>query len=297
LLSRKKSDPDWTLIEGWLSITGNTVLFFLKLWVGLMTGSVALTADAYHTLTDSISSGIVIFSGWLSRKPADDDHPFGHGRSDLICSVIIGVLLVLIGLEFIIDSVEQIRSGIGVAYGITAIVVILVSIVAKEAMAQFAFWAGRQNDSAILRADGWHHRTDALSSVIILVGILCGSLAPWIDGVMGILVSLLIFYAAYEILRDSVSRLIGEQPNDTMLEKINTIISRLDVEVQPHHFHYHRYGDHIELTFHITMAADLTLKQAHDQAHQIEKALRDDLGIEATIHMEPDMGPHMKQKD
>lgn len=286
-----KSDSGLTLIEGWLSIAGNTVLFFLKLWVGLMTGSIALTADAYHTLTDSISSGIVIFSGWLSRKPADDDHPFGHGRSDLICSVIIGVLLVLIGFEFIFDSVEQIRSGAGVDYGRAAIVVMIVSIIVKEAMAQFAFWAARRNDSAILRADAWHHRTDALSSVIILVGILCGSLAPWIDGVLGIIVSLMIFYAAYEILRDSVSRLIGERPDKKTMSKIDTIIKRLDVEADPHHFHLHRYGDHVELTFHITMDGDLTLKQAHDQAHEIEKALRDELGIEATIHMEPKMEP------
>ncbi len=283
----KASEPAWTLIEGWLSITGNTVLFFLKLWVGLITGSVALTADAYHTLTDSISSGIVIFSGWLSRKPADDDHPFGHGRSDLICSVVIGVLLVLIGFEFIVDSLEQIRSGTGVDYGTAAIVVMIVSIVVKEAMAQFAFWAGRKNDSAILRADAWHHRTDALSSLIILVGILCGSLVTWVDGVLGIIVSLMIFYAAYEILRGSVSRLIGERPDKKMVQKIKAIISGLDVEADPHHFHLHRYGDHVELTFHITMAADLTLKQAHDQAHDIEVALRNNLGIEATIHMEP----------
>ncbi len=287
MLSRKKSERNWTLIEGWLSIVCNSVLFILKLWVGLMTGSVALTADAYHTLTDSISSGIVIFSGWLSRKPADKDHPFGHGRSDLVCSVIIGVLLVLIGFEFIINSIEQIRSGVGVDFGMAAIVVVIISIVVKEAMAQFAFWAGRINDSSILKADAWHHRTDALSSVLILVGILIGSLAPWIDGVLGILVSLMIFYAAYEILRDSISRLIGERPDKKMMDRIDTIISGLDVEVNPHHFHLHRYGDHIELTFHITMDAGLTLKQAHAQAHEIEKTLRDKLGIEATIHMEP----------
>ncbi len=282
-----RKDRNWTLIEGWVSISANTVLFFLKLWVGLITGSVALTADAYHTLTDSISSGIVIFSGWLSRKPADDDHPFGHGRSDLVCSVIIGVLLALIGFEFILKSVEQIQSGASVDYGWPAIIVTIVSIVVKELMAQFAFWTGRISDNPILKADGWHHRTDALSSAVILVGILCASFADWIDGALGILVSLMIFYASYEILRDSVSRLIGERPDSRLMGKINSIISDLDVDVQPHHFHLHRYGDHIELTFHVTMDADLTLKRAHDQAHRIERALREQLGIEATIHMEP----------
>ena len=280
-------DTNWTLIEGWVSICGNILLFFLKLWVGLITGSVALTADAYHTLTDSISSGIVIVSGWLSRKPADEKHPFGHGRSDLISSVIIGVLLALIGFEFMLKSVEQIQSGAGVDYGGAAIIVTVLSILVKELMAQFAFWAGRQSDSTILKADGWHHRTDALSSVVILIGILCGSFADWIDGALGILVSLMIFYASYEILRDSVSRLIGETPDRKVVDKIEALIVKMDLDVQPHHFHLHRYGDHVELTFHLTMDGDLTLEEAHDQAHRIEQALRDQMKIEATIHMEP----------
>ena len=279
---------NWTLIEGWVSISANVVLFGLKLWVGLITGSVALMADAYHTLTDSISSAIVIFSGWLSQKPADDKHPFGHGRSDLISSVIIGVLLAIIGFEFLLKSVEQVRSGVGVDFGIAAIVVTVVSILVKELMAQFAFWAGRKNNNPILKADGWHHRTDALSSIIILVGILCSSFATWIDGALGIVVSLLIFYASWEILNDSVSRLIGETPDPDLMKQINLIIDKAEFDVKPHHFHLHRYGDHIEVTFHLTMDAGLTLEAAHERAHLIEQELRDQLGIEATIHMEPE---------
>jgi cation diffusion facilitator family transporter len=288
LLTNHKSDSNWTLIEGWVSICANIVLFFLKLWVGLITGSVALTADAYHTLTDSLSSGIVIFSGWLSQKPADEKHPFGHGRSDLVCSVVIGVLLALIGFEFLFKSVEQIRSGVSVDYGRAAIVVTIVSIVVKEAMAQFAFWAGRRSANMILKADGWHHRTDALSSLVILAGILCATFIGWVDGLLGILVSLMIFYASYEILRDSVSRLIGERPDQKLMGRIEAVIDELGLDVEPHHFHLHRYGDHIEITFHITMDANLPLKRAHDQAHQIELALREQLGFEATIHMEPE---------
>ena len=282
------ADKNWTLIEGWVSISANLVLFCLKFWVGLITGSVALMADAYHTLTDSLSSAIVIFSGWLSRKPADDKHPFGHGRSDLISSVVIGVLLALIGFEFLFKSAEQIRSGVGVDYGTAAIVVTVLSILVKESLAQFAFWAGRKSKNAILRADGWHHRADALSSLIILVGILCSSLATWIDGALGIVVSLLIFYASYEILSDSVSRLIGETPDRNLIKEIDSIIDKMGLDARPHHFHLHRYGDHIELTFHLTMDADLTLEKAHEKAHHIEHELRDQLGIESTIHMEPE---------
>ena len=282
-----KTKKRLALAEGWLSIIGNIVLFGLKLWAGLVTGSVALMADAWHTLSDSISSAIVVFSAWVSGRPADDEHHFGHGRSDLICSVIIGVLLAFIGFEFILKALEQFRSGEAVAFGRIAVVVTVVSIVVKESMAQFAFWAARRTANPILRADGWHHRTDAFSSMIVLAGILLSSLFWWIDGLLGILVALLIFYASYEILRDSTNRLTGETPDEKMLAEISTILQDLQIKAEPHHFHLHRYGDHVELTFHLTMAPDLTLKQAHDQAHLMETALRRQLEIEATIHMEP----------
>jgi cation diffusion facilitator family transporter len=286
-LSVELKKSSLALVEGFVSIGGNTVLFVLKLWVGIVTGSVALTADAWHTLTDSISSAIVIFSAWISRKPADDEHPFGHGRTDLVCSVIIGVLLTVIGLEFIIKSLEQLKSRTPVDFGMLAIVVTSISIVAKELMAQFAFWAERKTDNPTLKADAWHHRTDALSSIVVLSGILISSFFWWIDGVLGILVALMIFYASYHILSDSITRLIGEKPDKKLLQKINVVLETINPGIKPHHFHLHRYGDHVELTFHITMAPELTLKQAHDQANSIEQDLRDKLGIEATIHMEP----------
>jgi cation diffusion facilitator family transporter len=283
----KKNTVNLALTEGLVSVVGNIVLFGLKLWVGIITGSVALTADAWHTLTDSISSAIVIISSWASNRPADENHPFGHGRTDLVCSVIIGVLLAIIGVEFVMKSIEQLKVGEQVVFGRIAIMVTVLSIVVKELMAQFAFWAGRQTNNPILKADGWHHRTDALSSVVVLIGILFSGLFWWIDGVLGILVAIMIFYASFEILRDSIDRLIGEQPDQELLERVTGLIGELGLDVDAHHFHLHRYGDHIELTFHIGMAKNLTLEEAHDQTHLIENSLREQMDIEATIHMEP----------
>jgi len=286
-----KKQTSYAIKEGWLSIIANTVLFVLKYWAGITTGSVALIADAWHTLTDSVSSIIVIIGAKLSTKPADEDHPFGHGRADLVSSVIIGVMLSFIGFEFVLESIAQLKGGQKVVFGSVAIVVTIISIVVKEVLAQYAFWAGKKVDSPILKADGWHHRTDALSSVIVLVGILIGRYFWWIDGVLGLIVASLIFYAAYEILRDSTNRLLGEIPNDKIVKEISKITTDLNLDVCPHHFHMHKYGNHIEMTFHILLPPDISLEEAHDKANSIENSIRKKLDIEATIHMEPTNKP------
>lgn len=291
---------NYSIIEGWISIIGNIILFALKFWAGMVTGSVALIADAWHTLTDSVSSVVVVISAYISKKPADKDHPFGHGRADLVSSIIIGMLLIMIGFEFILKSIEQLKSGSGVTFGTLAIVVTIVSILVKEGMAQYAFWAAKKTNSPILKADGWHHRTDALSSVIVLLGILLGRFFWWIDGFLGILVALLIFYAAYEILKESIDRLMGEIPDDKMIQQIQKITRELNMDVCPHHFHMHKYGDHIEMTFHILLSPHITLEEAHQKTNTIEQTIREQMNVEATIHMEPnnksDLIKHLSEK-
>lgn len=289
--NKKPYDKNYPLIEGWLSVFANTILFGLKYWAGITTGSIALIADAWHTLTDSVSSVVVIVSSKVSKMPADKEHPFGHGRADLVSSVIIGFFLAVIGFEFITRSITQLKGGEQVVFGTVAIVVTIVSILIKELLAQYAFWAGRRVDSPLLKADGWHHRTDALSSVIVLVGILLGKYFWWVDGVLGLIIAVMIFYAAYEILRDSINRLLGEIPSDKLILDINKITFDLNLDVCPHHFHMHKYGNHIEMTFHILMPPDLSLEDAHDKTTLIENAIREKLNIEATIHMEPTNKP------
>ncbi len=283
-----KTTKNYPLIEGWISVIINTLLFVLKYWAGIVTGSIALIADAWHTLTDSFSSIIVIVSAKISNKPADHKRPFGYGRTDLISSIIIGVLLAFIGIEFISKSINQLKGGEKVIFGTIAWVVTIISIIVKELLAQYAFWAGRKTDSQILKADGWHHRTDSLSSVIVLIGIIFGKYFWWIDGVLGIIVAIMIFYAAYEILQSSILRLMGETPDNETIEKIEKIVLNIDSNLGPHHYHIHKYGGHIELTFHVFMPMNWSLINAHEITVKIEDTIKEQLNIEATIHMEPD---------
>jgi cation diffusion facilitator family transporter len=275
-------------IEGWLSIGGNIFLFILKYWAGIVTGSVAIIADAWHTLSDSFSSIIVLIGIKVSRKPADTSHPFGHGRAELIASLIIGVLLAVISFNFILESAGKLKSHEPTDYGTIAIIAITTSIAVKEGLAQYAFWAAKKTGSNTLKADGWHHRTDAISSVLILTGIFLGDYFWWIDGVLGILVALMIAYAAYEVMRDAIDPLMGEKPSEKLIQQLQTI-SREELGFNPeiHHIHIHRYGEHIELTFHVVLSPGITLDEAHQQIDKLENKISEKLGMAATIHPDP----------
>jgi len=287
--SKSKLDKsNWAFVEGWLSIIGNILLFGLKYWAGIATGSIAIIADAWHTLSDSLSSVIVLIGAKISKKPADDDHPFGHGRADLISAFIIGILLLLVAFDFVIESYQTLKNHESSQFGIIAVIVMIVSIVVKELLAQFAYFGARKTNSKVLRADGWHHRSDAISSLVILIGIFLGPYFWWIDGVLGMIVSFLIGYAAYEIISDSIHSLLGESPSDTIIADLKkTCENTYPLDLEPHHFHLHVYGDHTELTFHILLPQDMPIKQAHDIATLLEEAILEKFGYVSTIHIEP----------
>ncbi|RLD48225.1 MAG: cation transporter [Bacteroidetes bacterium] len=283
-MERKKA----SYLEGTVSIIGNICLFALKYWAGIVSGSIALMADAWHTLSDSISSVVVIVGAKLASKQPDEDHPFGHGRWELISAIIIAIILVLIAFGFITDSISQLRTKESANFGTLAIVITVVSIVVKELMAQYAFFLGRRSDSTIVKADGWHHRTDALSSLVILIGILFKNYFWWIDGVLGLLVSLMIMYAAYAILKESVSKILGEEPGEELIKEIlGHMRSLYDYDLHPHHFHLHNYISSKELTFHIKIDNMLSVEEGHAIATAIEELIDEKLSLKSTIHLEP----------
>ncbi|MFH0953514.1 MAG: cation diffusion facilitator family transporter [Verrucomicrobiota bacterium] len=275
-------------IEGWVSVVLNTALFGLKYWVGILCGSIAMIADAWHTLSDTLTSVVVLLGFWIASRKPDEKHPFGHGRAEVIAAVVIGTLLAVVGVRFLQESIMRLLHYRGAVFGVGSIAVFLVSVFLKEGLARFSIWAGRRTGAQSLIADGWHHRSDAVASALIVVGALLGRMAWWIDGVMGILVSLLILYATYDILRDASSSLVGEAADADMEQRIQAILREKAPEgTAPHHFHVHRYGEHVELTFHVRFPPGMTIGEVHAKATAIERAVREELHVEATIHAEP----------
>lgn len=276
------------VLEGAISVILNTILFVFKYIIGVMTGSIALVADAWHTLSDSVSSVVVIIGGFYSQKPADKGHPFGHGRIELITSIIIGIMLLGIAYSFAREAYHKFKLQIPAVFGTAAYVVTIVTIVLKEILAQYSFWAGKKVNSSSLISDGWHHRSDALSSIIVLIGILIGGKIWWMDSILAFIIAIIIAWAGIQILLKTCDSIIGESPKQQMIDSIKDIaksIENIDANTL-HHFHIHRYGTHTEITFHIKFPNNTTVYNAHTTATDLELAIKEKLGMESTIHIE-----------
>jgi len=285
-MDRKDKRLGYTI--AWVCSIGNIILFIFKYWIGLKVNSVAMKADAWHTLSDTLTSLIVIFSFWISFKKPDKDHPFGHGRSELIGTVIIGTVLILVGLNFLKESISRLQVYHIINFSRLSIIIFSFSILIKEGMALSSIIVGKKIVSRALIADGWHHRSDAITTVLIVIGALLGKYFWWLDSVLGLFISLFILYTTYNILKRTFHSLLGERSDPEVEKKIIKIIQKVTPGVfRFHHLHIHRYGDHAELTFHIRLPADLMLKKAHQIASLIEDKIRNEMNMEATIHVEP----------
>jgi len=285
------SKTKYGYLEGVVSVIVNTVLFVAKLYAGIVTGSIALVADAWHTLSDSLSSLVVIIAVKISGRKPDPEHPFGHGRWEQIAALFIAFLLAAIAYDFAKNSILRFSNREPTDFGMLAIVVTSISIIVKELLAQYAFYIGKKTGNLTVKADGWHHRSDALSSVVVLIGIVFALKFPqlwWMDSVLGLIISLMLLYAVYGIAKESVTKLLGEPPSHELIEKVKSAVNGLNLgDLKLHHFHIHNYVNHKELTMHIRLNGQTSIEEGHHTATAIEEKLGNDLGIHVTVHVEP----------
>jgi len=275
------------ITEGWVSGLLNILLFGLKLWAGMVSGSVALVADAWHTLTDSISSIVIVSGMKMASKPPDEEHPYGHGRFEILATIIVGILLILVGVHFIQTSSSKLLHRQEAVFGPIAIIVTIISLIVKEGMARYAFFIAKKTSANSIKADGWHHRSDAISSAVILIGIFFESKLWWIDGALGILVSLIIFYSAFIIIRNTIDLLLGKKPEEEIVKKIQKIGNKIyKGNLRLHHFHVHTYGFHVEMTFHIVLPKRMRLEEARIITQKLFEKIKKEMDILATIHID-----------
>jgi cation diffusion facilitator family transporter len=288
----RTSDPEVRLrygaLEAWVSIVVNTLMAAAKFGLGLWIDSVALLADAGHTLSDTLTSVVVLVGFRSARRPVDREHPHGHGRMESIATLVIATMLAIVGLEFLLQSVRRLVTPVEVRSSALAVVAMLVSAVIKEWMARFSLDLGKRIRSSALAADAWHHRSDAVASFLVALAILGASLGlNRLDGIFGVGVSLLILYTGVDLIRSSASYLIGERPDEEMLEEVRSAAQSVPGVIAIHDIEVHDYGQHKDVSLHIEVAADATVVDAHAVASKVEEAVNRRLNVSTVVHVDP----------
>jgi len=276
------------VFQGWISVLVNSILFILKLLIGIMVGAISVIADAVHTLSDVVSSIVVIWGFKQAEKPADVEHPYGHGRAEYIATLIIAILLCVAGIEFIKASIDRIQNPEQVVAEWWMILILMVTIILKEITARYAEFLSTKIASGTLHADAWHHRSDAISSMLVVGALIAGKYGyPSSDGWAGLGVALFLIYTGFEIAKDAVDDLIGKPPASEEVEVIRQIVMSVDGVLGAHDITIHSYGHDKFISVHVEIDADKSTAEAHDISEEVEYKLHGALGVEPTIHMDP----------
>ena len=205
---------------GWVSVTVNVLLFAVKLVLGLISGSIALVADAVHTLADCLTSLVLIAGSYVAMRPPDREHPFGHGRAEAASSLVISVLLAVTAVEFGKTSVQRMLHPVGLHAQWWMIAVVALTAPVKEILARYALGIGTAARNQAVVADAWHHRSDAVATVVVAAG-MAGELAGWpgVDSWVGLAVSVFIAKVAFDIGKGAFDSLLGRPPEEGEVEE------------------------------------------------------------------------------
>lgn len=289
----KHSDPAvrkaYGTLGGIFGIICNLLLFIIKLAAGLITGSISITADALNNLTDMGSSIITIIGFKMASKPADSDHPFGHGRIEYMASFIVSGLILMVGGELLISSIKNIINPVSVTYNKTAIIILAASVIIKLFMFGTVRSLGKAIDSATLIATAQDSINDSITTAAILVSIPLSNIFSFqLDAYIGLLISLFILYSGLKSAKETLDPLLGQPPTSEMVENITNLILSFDNFLGIHDLIVHNYGPgRTFASVHVEVSSKSDIVRAHEQIDLCENLVAEKLGILLVIHMDP----------
>ncbi len=290
-------NPDWMdpsvrkrvgLLEGWVSVVVNLTVFAVKLVPGILIGSISLIADAFHSLSDVVTSVVVIWSFRAAAKPPDREHPFGHGRVESVASLIVALLLLVAAVEFGRTAIAGLLHPRSVTASLPLLGILIVTIVLKEWLARFSAWLGQRIGSVTLEADSWHHRSDVFATGVVVVA-LAGERLGWqrLDAIGGLIVAGFIVAAGVQLVRRSLDPLIGEAPSRELQVRIRELATGVGQVEAVHDVLVHSYGPLLVISLHLELSAEIDVVAAHDVAEEVEHLLADRLRAVAVVHVDP----------
>ena len=284
----------------------NLALMVFKFLAGIFGHSAAMIADAIHSVSDFVTDIVVLAFVRVSHRPKDKSHDYGHGKFETLATTLIGVALFAVAVGIFVDGAKKIafwaKGGTLTQPGLLALVAALVSIILKEAIFQYTKRKADELDSQAMRANAWHHRSDALSSIGTAIGIggaiLLGERWAVLDPIASIAVGALIVKVAFDLLKNGMGELMEQSLPEEVENEILTIVKNVPGVFEPHDLCTRRIGNHYAIEMHILMDKDIALKEAHDRASEMERLLKERYGEEThiSIHVEPREAMAVKNK-
>ena len=278
-------------ICGGVGIFLNILLFVGKFAAGMISNSIAITADAFNNLSDAGSSLVTLIGFKLAEQKPDSDHPFGHGRIEYLAGLVVSAVILMMGFELVKDSVDKIIHPTEVMLTGPVVMILVASLLLKAYMARYNMKFGKRFDSATLKATATDSLSDCVSTGVVLLATIIGHVTDvQIDGFCGIAVGILIFVAGINAARETLDPLLGQPPEPEFVEQIENMVLEFDTTsiIGIHDLIVHDYGPGRRIiSLHAEVPAEGDMLQLHDVIDNLEMKFRDELGCLTTIHMDP----------
>lgn len=256
-----------------VAIIANTFLTVTNIFIGLISGSYALISEGAHTLSD-IATTFIAYAGFrIGQKPADTDHPLGHGRAEAISGLIIVLFLAFVAFEIITGAIEKIFDPkIITIPDHYAILMALLGVFINYFVSKYIIKIGESINSPAITADGYHQRTDVYSSMAILIGVtIANSGLPIIDPIIGLVIGLLILKTAYNIGKENIDNIMGKVPSKELINKIKEVANNTQEVENAHNIKVDYLGSYAVVSLHVELDGNLSLNKSHIIVHQVQK--------------------------
>ena len=267
-----------------VGIICNVLLFLIKYAMGTLSHSISIVSDAFNNLSDCAGCLVTLLGYKMASKPADKNHPFGHGRMEYLTS-----LIIFVGIELLKNSVEKIINPVEIRFSFAVLFSLVFSIAVKLWMAVFNAELGKKINSSVLTATAKDSKSDVIATSATLIALICSLFTALpVDGVMGLLVSVFILKSGYDIVKDTVDELLGKPADPEIINNIKEYVLKNDKIIGIHDLIIHSYGPgNIIGSCHVEVKSNESFTEVHDIVDSIEREIHNNLNILMTIHMDP----------
>ena len=274
-----------------IAIIANCILTVLNISVGIISGSYALVSEGAHTLSD-VATSIIAYVGFvIGQKPADENHPIGHGRAEAISGLLIVIFLAIVAYEIITGAIDKIiRPELITIPDTYAAIMAAIGIIVNFRISEYIISIGKQINSPAIVADGQHQKTDIFSSVAVLTGVIVSNLGyPILDPIIGLFIGCMIIKTAYEIGKENIDNIMGKVPSEELIKEIEQVANESINITTAHDIKIDYLGAYATVTLHIELDGNMSLYESHQLAHTVQEAIVKEIPIvkSATVHTCP----------